>query len=130
MTLWQDCFTDDPTHGEKEFRRRFRMNKELYMTIVTGVWEYDTYFKLKRDCVGLVGFSSIQKCTAALRVLTYGALADTVDNYLRLAESTCIKTMYSLRPEKDVTEIDVSSTKICLDTSIFVTSFCGRREYI
>ena len=94
MTLWRDYFADDPTFGDKEFRRRFRMNKDLFMTLVIGVRGYDDYFKLKRDCTGLVGFSSIQKCTAALRVIAYGSPADAVDEYLRMAESTCIQTMY------------------------------------
>jgi hypothetical protein len=36
-----DYFFDDSGHTTKDFRRRFRMNKELFMHIVYGVREYD-----------------------------------------------------------------------------------------
>ena len=58
-------------------------------------WDYDDYFELKRDCSGLLGFSSLQKCTAAIRCLAYGVPADSLDNdYLRTSESTTVKSTY------------------------------------
>lgn len=53
MLLDVDYFNDDATHSPKEFRRRFRMNKELFLKIVHGVKEYDKYFMAKQDCIGL-----------------------------------------------------------------------------
>ena len=38
--------------------------------------------------------------------------------------------MYSLRPKILVIKMDVSRTKIHLDTSISMTSIFGRREYL
>ncbi|KAK1610218.1 hypothetical protein QYE76_033891 [Lolium multiflorum] len=70
------------------------MSKGLFMNILHGVREFDPYFKLKVDAVGVLGFSSIQKCTAAMRMLAYGAPADTQDDYLRMSESTAIECMY------------------------------------
>ena len=70
------------------------MNRGLFNQIVQAVRAYDPWFKLKKDAVGTVGFSSIQKCTAAMRMLAYGAPADSVDDYLRMSESTIIKSMY------------------------------------
>ncbi|XP_071677296.1 uncharacterized protein [Lolium perenne] len=70
MLLDADYFNNDATHSPKEFRRRFRMNKELFLKIVHGVREYDTYFMAKRDCT------------------------DTTNDYLRMAESTCTETLY------------------------------------
>lgn len=52
------------------------------------------YFKLKRDAVGELGFSTIQKCTVTLRMLAYGIAWDTQDDYLRMAECTTIDCMY------------------------------------
>ncbi|KAK1648806.1 hypothetical protein QYE76_066611 [Lolium multiflorum] len=69
MLLDADYFADDATHSPKEFRRRFRMNKDLFMKIVFGIREYGDYFMIKKDCTGLWGFTSIQKCTAAMRCL-------------------------------------------------------------
>jgi hypothetical protein len=70
------------------------MTKELFMEILHGVREFDPYFKLKHDAVGTAGFSSIHKCTAAMRMLAYGAPADAQDDYLRMSESTAIECMY------------------------------------
>ena len=61
--LYGDYFADDPVDGEKTFRRRFRMNRNLFLRIVHGVREFDNYFVCKKDCTGTVGFSSLQKCT-------------------------------------------------------------------
>jgi hypothetical protein len=43
MLLHSDYFVDDATNTLKEFQRRFRMNKDLFMKIVQGVKEYDDY---------------------------------------------------------------------------------------
>ena len=56
--------------------------------------EYDDYFKCKYDCTGKVGFSSYQKCTAAIRMLAYGVPGDLVDEYVRMSESTCLEALY------------------------------------
>ncbi|KAK1653181.1 hypothetical protein QYE76_070986 [Lolium multiflorum] len=88
-----DYFADGATHADN-FRRRYRMSKGLFMNILHGVREFDPYFKLKADAVGVLGFSSIQKCTTAMRMLAYGAPADTQDDYLRMSESTAIECMY------------------------------------
>ncbi|XP_071677217.1 uncharacterized protein [Lolium perenne] len=48
-----DYFNDDATHSPKKFRRRFRMNEELFLKIVLVVREYDKYFMAKKDCTGI-----------------------------------------------------------------------------
>ena len=75
------------------FWRRFRMNRKLFLRIMHAIREFDTYFKLKKDCTGTVGFTSIQKYTMAMRLLAYGAPADAHDDYLRMSESTAIKCL-------------------------------------
>ena len=57
---------------------------------------HDDYFKCKRDALGKLGFSSYQKCTAAIRMLAYGVAGDLVDEYLRMGESTCLEVMYKV----------------------------------
>ncbi|XP_071681509.1 uncharacterized protein [Lolium perenne] len=95
MLLDTDYFNDDVTHLPKEFQRRFRMNKELFLKIVYGgAREYDNYLMAKQDCTCLWGFTSIQKCNAAMCYLAYGAPPDTSNDYLRIAESTCTETLY------------------------------------
>jgi hypothetical protein len=82
LLLQSDYFADDAINTSKEFRRRFRMNKDLFMKIVQGVKEYDDYFKYKKYCTEKWGFTSVQKCTVALRCISYGALLDTSVDYL------------------------------------------------
>jgi hypothetical protein len=82
LLLYSDYFADDAINTLKEFCRRFRMNKDLFMKIVQGVREYDDYFKCKKDCTKNWGFTSVQKCTTALRCIAYGAPPDTSVDYL------------------------------------------------
>ena len=94
MLLFNDYFAHQPVNDEVAFRRRFRMNRGLFQSIVHGVREYDECFELKSDCTGLLGFSSIQKCSVALRCLGYGAPADSMVDYFRMAESTVSEATY------------------------------------
>jgi hypothetical protein len=41
----------------------------------------------------MVGFSSLQKCTAALRMLAYRAPGDSQDDYIRMAKSMTMECM-------------------------------------
>jgi hypothetical protein len=66
LLLYSDYFADNAIHTPKEFHRRFRTNKDLFMKIVQGMREYDDYFKYKKDCTGKWGFTSVQKCATAL----------------------------------------------------------------
>ena len=64
------------------------MNKTLFMHIVDRLSNEVDFFRQKKDGLGRLGHSALQKCTAAIRVLAYGSTADTVDEYLRLGETT------------------------------------------
>ena len=92
--LSADYFADNPLHCKKTFRRCFRMNRNLFLRIVHGVRELDSYFVCKRGCTGTIRFFSLQKCTVALSLLAYGAPADSQDDYLRMAESTVLECFY------------------------------------
>ncbi|KAG2299306.1 hypothetical protein Bca52824_035778 [Brassica carinata] len=88
LRLWNDYFSDTPTYTENQFRRRFRMNKSLSMSIFHRLSNEVEYFRLKQDVTGRFGLSALQKCTAAIRVLAYGSALDAVDEYLRLGATT------------------------------------------
>ncbi|KAJ9546879.1 hypothetical protein OSB04_019422 [Centaurea solstitialis] len=86
--LMEDYFVDNPIYDEVICRRRFRMQRSLFLRIVNVVTANDEYFAQRRDATGRRGLSPLQKCTAAMRVLAYGASADEVDEYLRMGAST------------------------------------------
>ncbi|XP_018474045.1 uncharacterized protein LOC108845314 [Raphanus sativus] len=86
--LWNDYFRENPTYQTEMFRRRFRMNKPLFLRIVERLSTDVPYFQQRRNGHGRYGLSALQKCTAAIRMLAYGQSGDTYDEYLRLGEST------------------------------------------
>ena len=61
---------------------------------MNSIWEFDTYFNCKKGCTGKLGFTSIHKCTTAMRMLAYGAPGDSLEDYGRMAESTTIECFY------------------------------------
>uniref|UniRef100_A0A0D3CJV7 DDE Tnp4 domain-containing protein n=1 Tax=Brassica oleracea var. oleracea TaxID=109376 RepID=A0A0D3CJV7_BRAOL len=91
--LWNDYFSEDSTFSAHLFRRRFRMNKEVFLRIINRLSENVTFFQQRRDAGGRLGLSPLQKCTAAIRMLAYGCAADTTDEYLRLGESTALSCL-------------------------------------
>ena len=86
--LYRDYFSKRPTFRAVKFRRRFRMRRDLFVRIMDGVSSYDPWFLQKRDALGRLGVSTLQKCVAAMRMLAYGVAADACDDYCRLGEST------------------------------------------
>nr|XP_051190910.1 uncharacterized protein LOC127304252 [Lolium perenne] len=86
--LFEDYFADDCNYPPSYFRRRYRMRRSLFLRIVDRLGEYSPYFTQGVDALNRAGFSPIQKCTAALRLLAYGAAADTIDEWLKLARQT------------------------------------------
>ena len=95
IQLWNDYFSENPTYSTNFFRRRFRMNKELFLRIVHHLSTEIPYFRPSEDATGRSSLSPLQKCTAAIRQLAYGGAADTVDEYIRLAETTARKCLHN-----------------------------------
>jgi hypothetical protein len=91
--LYNDYFSDNPTYGANLFRRRFRMQRSLFLRIVDAVQEHDNYFVQKMDGIGKLGLSTLQKVVAAFRMLAYGTSADSTDEYVRIGESTVIECL-------------------------------------
>jgi hypothetical protein len=70
------------------------MSRKLFLKIIYALRDYDSYFRCKLDCTGMTGFSALQKCTVAMRMLAYGAPDNSTDDYLRMAESTAFDCFY------------------------------------
>jgi hypothetical protein len=69
QNLFRDYFAELPVYPPKKFRRRFRMCRDLFIRIHDAIIAYDTYFIQKRNAAGRLGLSSLQKMTAAIRML-------------------------------------------------------------
>ncbi|XP_057777882.1 uncharacterized protein LOC130996602 [Salvia miltiorrhiza] len=86
--VFEQYFSDEPIYTPEVFRTRFRMRKPLFERIMSKLVATDQFFQQNRDAAGRLGMSSIQKCTAAMRVLAYGTGADLHDEYLRMSAQT------------------------------------------
>jgi hypothetical protein len=93
LRLYNDYFSEDPTYPESYFRRRFRMQRSLFLNILEEVCAFDGFFRENCDAAKKKGASPKQKMTAALRMLAYGSPADSLDEYLRMSESQILKCL-------------------------------------
>ncbi|TVU11893.1 hypothetical protein EJB05_45503, partial [Eragrostis curvula] len=91
--IYRDYFADQCVYSEKYFRRRFWMSRSLFLKIVSKVEAHDDYFRQKPNAAGVLGASPIQKVVAAVRMLAYGMSADSLDDYVRMGESTIIECL-------------------------------------
>jgi hypothetical protein len=88
--LVANYFSANPIYTDEMFRRRFRMNRPLFLHIVDGLSNWSPYFTQRVDAIGRQGLSLLQKCTTAIRMLAYGTSTDQLDEVLKIAASTCL----------------------------------------
>lgn len=91
--LFADYFAKDPLYSAATFRRRFRMRRHVFLHIVDELGKWSSYFTHRINCTGRLGHSPLQKCTAAIRMLAYGTAADTLDEYLKVPQSTALECL-------------------------------------
>ncbi|GJX54041.1 ALP1-like protein [Tanacetum coccineum] len=94
--LMADYFCPSPKYLDYYFRRRYRMNRSLFLEIVQGIENYiEThdplpahfkFFVVRPDATGLMGFSVIMKCTSVICQLAYDTSPDALDEYLQIGE--------------------------------------------
>jgi hypothetical protein len=89
----KECFCNTPVYSPAIFRRCHRMRWSLLLTIMDKVCSRDSYFLQKVDACGLLGLSTHQKITAALRMLCYGLAADATDEYYRTSKTTAMLSL-------------------------------------
>jgi hypothetical protein len=81
--LFLDYFAKPPVYPLKMFQMRFQMKLPLFRLILFAVEVHELYFVQRRDNVGRLGLTSLQKIIAALRMLAYGLTGDLMDEYLK-----------------------------------------------
>ncbi|KAM0010548.1 hypothetical protein Hdeb2414_s0074g00775591 [Helianthus debilis subsp. tardiflorus] len=91
--LYRDYFVENPVYPSNLFRQRFRMSCPLFLRILNEVVANEPYFVQKRDNIGRLSLSSMQKITVALRMLAYGISADFMDEYIRIGESVAMESL-------------------------------------
>jgi hypothetical protein len=93
--LYHDYFhPSNPIFNSEKIRCSYQISMKLFLMILNGVRAHDDYFTARPDAIGKLGFTSYQKCSAAIRMLAYGVASDLIDEYLRMSETTCLESMY------------------------------------
>ncbi|RWR79968.1 putative nuclease HARBI1 [Cinnamomum micranthum f. kanehirae] len=85
------------------------MSRSLFLRIQSVLEANGPYFVQRRNNAGRLGLSSFQKMIAAIRLLAYGGTADLCDEYLRIGESTALKSL-----KKFVEAVITNFSKECL----------------
>jgi hypothetical protein len=63
------------------------MSRKLFLNILQGVRDYDSYFRCKPNVTGRLRFTSYQKCSATVCMLAYEIAGYLIDEYLRMRET-------------------------------------------
>ena len=92
-TLLNDWFVEEPKYDEDYFRKKFRMNKNMFLQIVSDIEERYPYFQEGYDARGKKSFTAIQKCVSAVKQLATGNPPDEYDEYLCMAARTSRETL-------------------------------------
>jgi hypothetical protein len=69
------------------------MRKTLFFWIMEEVTAKNNYFKQKSNVVGQISFSALHKCVVAIKMLVYGGSTDSLDDHLKMGESSVVETM-------------------------------------
>jgi hypothetical protein len=69
------------------------MRMTLFLSIMHKLSERSSYFSERYDATGRAGLTALQKCITALCQLSYGMVADTIDEYLKLGKSTALECL-------------------------------------
>nr|XP_043630531.1 protein ALP1-like [Erigeron canadensis] len=92
-TLLNDWFVQQPKYEDDYFRKKFRMDKTMFLDIVRDIEANFPYFQERYDARGRKSFTAIQKCTSAVRQLATGNAPDEYDEYLCMAARTARETL-------------------------------------
>ncbi|GKB33360.1 hypothetical protein Tco_0872761 [Tanacetum coccineum] len=64
------------------------MSRELFTSIVEEVTIHSEYFRVDIDCIGREDISSLMKCTFVIIQLAHGTVPGSLNEYLRMGETT------------------------------------------
>ncbi|XP_062118547.1 uncharacterized protein LOC133832185 [Humulus lupulus] len=91
--IFNEYFAENPQFNDSMFRRRFQMGCALFLHIFDAIQGHDNYFVQRRDGIGKLGLSGLQKVTTVFLMLTYGVPADATDEYIKIRESTALESL-------------------------------------
>ncbi|XP_052622607.1 uncharacterized protein LOC111898989 [Lactuca sativa] len=94
--LVNDYFAENCVYQPNDFKRRFRLRKNVFERIVNAMEARYEFFQLRYDARGKRGFTGLQKYVAAIKLMAMGESPDSVDDYMRMSERTARESLYLL----------------------------------
>ena len=82
--IMKDYFDDRCVYDDNDFQRRFRMPNPVFKRFYDAI-SGRPFFSRKSDALRKLGIHSLQRVTAALRMMAYGTASDSIDEYCRLS---------------------------------------------
>ncbi|MBW0529146.1 hypothetical protein O181_068861 [Austropuccinia psidii MF-1] len=92
--LYKDYFRKDPVYNNQLFRRHFCMKWSLFLNIVSKIEEEYSYLNQRSNAAGKIGLTGLQKITSEMQQLSYGTSADHINEYVRISETTSLKSLH------------------------------------
>ncbi|XP_023742429.1 uncharacterized protein LOC111890552 [Lactuca sativa] len=87
--LVNDYFAENCVYQPNDFKRRFCLRKNVFERIANAI---ETGY----DARGKRGFTGLQKCVAAIKLMAMGESLDSIDDYMRMSERTARESLYLL----------------------------------
>ncbi|XP_023771189.1 uncharacterized protein LOC111919859 [Lactuca sativa] len=94
--LVNDYFTENCVYQPSDFNRRFCLRKNVFERIANAMEARYEFFRMRYDAREKRGFTGLQKCVAAIKLMTMGESPDSVDDHMRMSERTARESLYSL----------------------------------
>ncbi|KAI5350238.1 hypothetical protein L3X38_003129 [Prunus dulcis] len=87
---------DEENQGRRrgsQVGRRRNVDRHRHSRVMHDICNYDAYFVKKCDATELLGLLQEKKLTAVIRMLTYGASADQVDEIAQMGKFTTLEAL-------------------------------------
>lgn len=85
------CFKEPDDRTEADFRRRYRITREVNIKITRRISEHDPFFQGNADAFEKPGIPMKNKFAAAFEMQSYGSLAHHSERWLKLSETAILK---------------------------------------
>ncbi|XP_035546263.1 uncharacterized protein LOC118348512 [Juglans regia] len=89
--LFRDYFAKSLVYPSNSLSNEISYESSTILRIQHEVEAYEPYFIQIRNNAGRLSLYSMQKITAAIRMLSYGVTGDFMDKYLSIGESTAME---------------------------------------
>ncbi|XP_052627200.1 uncharacterized protein LOC111909886 [Lactuca sativa] len=94
--LVNDYFAENGVYQPSDFKRRFRLRKNVFQRVANAMEARYEFFQMRYDARGKRGFTGLQKCVAAIKLMAMGESPDSVDDYMRMSERIARESLYLL----------------------------------